>query len=165
VLLLRMIAASRQVASLPPYPLLGHPAPDFTLSLWNGTAGQRIHLASLRGHPVVVNFWASWCDACRQEGPALVAVAHKYGPQGVVFIGVAFNDTQSAGSAFLRQYGVTFPSGSDSTGEITVAYGIPAVPETVFIDPKGIVRSHIDGAVDATTLDEQIQPLLKNGSP
>ena len=161
VLLLRVIAAGQQVASLPPYPLLGHSAPDFTLSLWNGTPGQTIHLAALRGHPVVVNFWASWCDACRQEEPALVAAAGKYGPEGVVFIGVAFHDTQQAGTAFLREFGVTFPSGPDPTGQIMVAYGIPAIPETVFIDRRGKVVSHIGGAISAATLDAQIQALLK----
>jgi cytochrome c biogenesis protein CcmG/thiol:disulfide interchange protein DsbE len=163
LLLSRLVQASQAVRHPASYALAGQPAPDFTLSTWtwDGSPRQTIHLAAVKGHPIVINFWASWCDACRAEEPVLEAAWQKYRGQGVLFIGVAIEDQQQAGTDFLRQYGVTFPSGPDPTGTIAVAYGIIGVPETVFIDRHGLVRSKVNGALDDGTLDRTLQALLR----
>jgi cytochrome c biogenesis protein CcmG/thiol:disulfide interchange protein DsbE len=163
VLLLRLLHAGQAASGAPVYPLAGHPAPAFTINTWtwDGSPSQTVRLAALKGHPIVINFWASWCDACRAEEPLLEASWQQYQPQGVMFIGVAFEDQQPAGTEFLRQYGVTFPAGPDLTGAIAVAYGIIGVPETVFIDRHGIVVSKISGALDDGTLDRAVRALLR----
>lgn len=167
VLLLRVMAASQGVANMSISPLIGHQAPDFTIHTWtwNGAPSQTVHLAALRGHPVVINFWASWCDACRAEEPALEASYQRYQryqAQGVAFLGVAFDDTQRNGTTFLQQYGVTFPSGPDVTGAISISYGLTGVPETVFVDRSGTVREKwIGGIADgARNINAQISALL-----
>ncbi len=163
LLLTRLLAAGQAASGAPTYPLAGHPAADFTLSTWtwDGSPSQTIHLAAFKGHPIIINFWASWCDACRAEEPVLEAAWRKYQAQGMVFIGVAFEDRQQPGTDFLRQYGVTFPSGPDPTGAIAVAYGIVGVPETIFIDRHGTVVSKINGALDERTLERTLHAMLR----
>ena len=139
-----------------------HPAPDFTLTTWAwaGAPSQTVHLAALKGHPVVLNFWASWCNPCHQEAPTLEAAWRQYQAKGVIFIGVDVNDTQTDALAFLRQYGITYLNGPDATGHITLVYGAPGLPVTVFIDRHGnLVSKHI-GLIDASTLDRNIRSLL-----
>jgi cytochrome c biogenesis protein CcmG/thiol:disulfide interchange protein DsbE len=135
-----------------------HPAPDFSFPVWNGTPHEQVHLSQWQGHVVVVNFWASWCEACRLEAADLVATWRKYKSQGVMFAGVAVQDTQGDGTAFLRRYGVTYPSGPDGTGSIAQTYRVTnvGVPETVIINRQGIVVSQYIGAMDQQTLGQAI---------
>lgn len=161
LLLVRLISAGTAAGGDPVSPLAGKPAPDFTITTWNGVSAQQVRLADLKGKPVVVNFWASWCDPCREETPVLQAAWQKYQGSGVMFVGVAMRDKQSDGAAFLKQYGVTYPSGPDTTGQITIDYGVTGPPETVFIDRHGVVVSKTIGAIDDGSLDKAIQGLLK----
>ena len=88
-------------------PLIGHPAPDFTLPLLSADPAPPIHLASLKGKPVMINFWASWCDVCRLEAPLLENIWQRTQSQGIVFLGIDYADAQSDGLNFLHQYGIT----------------------------------------------------------
>lgn len=144
-------------------PLVGHPAPDFAISLWNSSSRQQVHLAALRGKPIVVNFWASWCDPCRTEAPILETAWQHYQSRGVVFIGIAFEENEKDGTAFLQQYHVTYLNGPDTTGNISNVYRVTnvGVPETVFIDRQGVVVSKYQGAMDASSLDRAIQAVLR----
>ncbi len=161
LLFVRLQAASQVASSTPTFPLVGHTAPDFAITTWNGQVGQRVHLAALKGHPVVVNFWASWCDSCQEEQANLQAAWQKYQGSGVEFIGIAFRDKQDAGAAYLRQQGVTYPCGPDSGGTTPIDYSVSGVPETVFIDKYGVVTSKFSGPIDSGSLDQAIQGLLK----
>lgn len=173
LLLARVVVASQGIATTAPLsPLIGHPAPDFTIQTWtwDGAPSQSVHLAALHGHVVVINFWASWCDACRAEEPALEAAYQRYQAKGVIFIGVAFDDTRQNGVPFLQQYQVTFPSGPDVTGAISINYGLTGVPETVFIDRSGIVRQKwVGGITDgdrniATVIDSLLSSASQSGA-
>lgn len=169
LLLVRLLAASQLVSGVSTFQLAGHPAPDVAIRTWtwDGTPSQIVRLSAFKGHPVVINFWASWCDACREEEPVLVAAWQHYRAQSVMFLGVAFQDKQSDGTAFLRQYGVTFPSGPDLDGTAPVTYGVTGVPETVFVDARGIVLTKVQGPIDDGTLDREIQQAFhqSTGSP
>jgi cytochrome c biogenesis protein CcmG/thiol:disulfide interchange protein DsbE len=161
LLLARLVAASSATNAAASSPIVGHPAPAFTLPLWNGPSGQKLSLASLKGKPVVLNFWASWCDSCTEEEPMLEATAQKYAAQGVVFVGIAYEDDQHDGASWLQRQGVTYPSGPDSDGSIAIAYGLTGVPETVFIDRHGIITYKFGGLLDDGTLNTHIEALLK----
>ena len=162
LLLLRILAAGRAVSADPASPIVGHHAPDFAIQTWtwDGSASQTVRLAAYKGHPILINFWASWCEACKEEEPVLEAAWEKYRPQGVAFIGVAFQDHEKEGTAFLRQYHVTFPSGPDPSGTSAINYALTGTPETVFINHQGVVVKKIIGAIDDGTLDRSIQAIL-----
>jgi len=160
ILLVRLIGASQAVASAPPYPLVGHTAPGFSITLWNGSAGQTLRLSDLKDKVVVLNFWASWCDNCTQELPALQGAYEQYRAKGVVFVGVAFADTPEHGKPFLQKYAVTYPSGPDADGSIAIAYGITGVPETIFIGRDGKIASKAPGGVDRASLDADLKGIV-----
>lgn len=161
VLWTRLTAAQHIISGAATVPLVGHSAPDFTLQTWGSPAGQSIHLAALKGRPVILNFWASWCTPCQQESPMLEAAWQKYQAEGVAFVGIDYQDSQSDAQQFLQHYGITYPAGPDSSGSISVDYGVSNVPSTIFIDRSGVVvRTHL-GPLDAATLEAGIQQLLK----
>ena len=121
---------------------VGRPAPDFTLPLFSG---RTLHLRALRGHPVVLNFWASWCIPCRDEAPLLVRLSKTYGPRSVIFVGVNVEDEERAARAFTAQYHVDYPvvRGPD---KMMTTYGVFGIPTTVFIAADGVVVDKVAGA-------------------
>ncbi|HEX6121603.1 MAG TPA: TlpA disulfide reductase family protein [Ktedonobacterales bacterium] len=161
LLFVRLLNASQLSNAATGSPLVGHPAPAFTLTLLNGQPGQKLTLDSLKGKPIVLNFWASWCEGCKEEAPILEAAAKRYAGQGVVVVGVATQDTQADSLAFLRQYGVTYQTGTDSDGAISVAYGVTGLPETVFIGRDGQIDFKFGGQIDEASLRNHVQALLK----
>jgi cytochrome c biogenesis protein CcmG, thiol:disulfide interchange protein DsbE len=114
-------------------PLIGRPAPNFTLTPVGG--GKPVSLDSLRGKPVVINFWATWCVPCFQEHAALMGSARFL--QDVQFLGIVYEDEESRARDFLRKEGGYYPSLMDADGRTAIAYGVFGVPETFFIDAKG----------------------------
>lgn len=162
LLFVRLLNASHAAASNAATTLIvGHQAPDFTIQTWNGAPGQKVHLADLKGKPVVVNFFASWCGPCQEEAPVFAKAYQQYAPQGVVFVGVAFEDKQADATSFLTQYGVKYAAGPDPDGAIAVSYAVTGVPETVFIDRTGRITYKWGGALDEATAKTQIEALLK----
>lgn len=161
LLALRLASAGAAVSKAPTFALTGKPAPDFTTTLYNGAPGQTIHLAALKGKPVVINFFASWCVPCEAEAPILAASAQKYSSQDVVFIGIVYQDTQQNSLDFARQYGVTYAIGGDPNGDTAIAYGVTGVPETVFINRQGVVADKIYSITDSGSFDRSLQAILK----
>ena len=127
--------------------LVGSPAPDLVVT---SLAGERIRLSTLRGRPVVLNFWASWCPPCRQEAAALDAAALRHG-NSVWFLGVDIQDTVSAAAAYERQVNDPYPVGPAAEGG-AADYGVTSPPETFFITPTGVVAAHVIGPVDDASL-------------
>ncbi len=120
-------------------PLIGKPAPDFTLSTLSG-GGSKLRLADLKGKAVVLNFWSSTCEPCTAEMPFLQSSWTHMRSQGVVFIGIDEPESVSAAQSFLHQYGITYPNVQDSVGSTTTTdYGVTGTPETIFINKDGIV--------------------------
>jgi cytochrome c biogenesis protein CcmG/thiol:disulfide interchange protein DsbE len=148
-----------------PSPLIGREAPPFTLPLFDGGT---LRLADLRGNVVVLTFWASWCyPACWNEAPRLQAVWEQYRGQGVMLVGVNYQDREADARAFIERFGKTFPSGPDGGSRIAIDYGVYGVPETFFIDRQGrIAHKHI-GEIGTAVLHEWITRLLsqRRGEP
>ena len=137
-------------------PLVGKPAPSFSMPLF--AADSSLTLEKLRGTPVVLNFWASWCLSCRDEARVLEAGWERYGP-GVAFVGIAVNDEDAAAKDFIRRYGKTYHLGSDVDGTAAVEYGLYGVPETFFIDRDGRILSRHIGPLTTSVLDQRVAEL------
>lgn len=109
-------------------------------------AGARLTLSALRGHPVVVNFWGSWCGPCRAEMPLLVKAWHAYAGRGVVVVGFDVDDTPAEARRFLREYNVDYPIVTVPDEHLPRAYGVIGLPTTVFVDAAGTIRARQLGA-------------------
>ena len=109
---------------------------------------------------MVINFWASWCAACREEHPALIAAWDRYRDQGMVMLGIDYQDRVSGALAFVREMGGDWPILEDPGGRVALSYGVYGVPETFFIDRRGIVQYKRMGASFYELLTDQIQQLL-----
>ena len=144
--------------------LIGHSAPDFTLAVLGAHPAPTVHLASFRGKPVVVNFWASWCDPCKHEAHLLEATWQHARSQGIVFIGVDYEDTQTDGLNFLHTYGITYANVVDSSGATAINYGVTGIPESFFIDCRSVVVHKVTGELSEQTLQGNLAMLSRSAS-
>ncbi len=166
LLLSRVSTANTQAHNVPKgaqgISLVGKAAPDVAIIVWQGgSLGGQVSLASLRGHPVVLNFWEATCDPCKVEAPLLEQAAKTYQAQGVDFIGVALYTSQADGLTFLRQHGLTYLSGATTTNQTVVDYSLIGVPDTYFIDSAGVIVDQSVGQIAQPKLAEGIQRALK----
>jgi cytochrome c biogenesis protein CcmG/thiol:disulfide interchange protein DsbE len=139
-----------------PFMLEGQPAPAFALRALD--SGLKVSTEELKGHPVVINFWASWCGPCKMEHPVLEWGSREFGQQAR-FLGVVFEDTDDNARRFLRQMGASFPQLSDPRSRVAVDYGVAGVPETYFIDAQGVIRGKHVGPIDPQTLASWLKEL------
>jgi cytochrome c biogenesis protein CcmG, thiol:disulfide interchange protein DsbE len=126
-------------------PLINRPAPVFDLTPVEG--GPVMSMAALRGRPVVVNFWATWCVPCYQEHQVLLGAARRAGSK-VQFLGIVYEDEPERVRAYLSQQGSAYPSLMDVDARTAIAYGVYGVPETYFIDAQGNIVFKKVGPVD-----------------
>ncbi len=150
------------------------PAPAFELDvLWpvsetwpqalrGALANGRTSVEELRGYPVVLNFWASWCVPCRDEAPVLDASADAHRGE-VVFLGIDVQDLRGDALAFLREFEVRYVSVRDRADETYRAYGLTGVPETYYLDAAGRIVAHSPGPVSRESLEAGIAS-AKEGS-
>ena len=143
-------------------PLVGHPAPNFTLVLLHNDSGKNtLSLSNLKGKPIVLNFWASWCQPCKEELPLLENAWKQMQAQNknIVFLGIDFQESNSDASSFLLQHGITYLAGLDTDGSIANKYGVSSLPQTVFIDRNGIVTSREPQELTAQELSRNLQSI------
>jgi cytochrome c biogenesis protein CcmG, thiol:disulfide interchange protein DsbE len=135
-----------QLANQQHAPAVGSVAPAFTLHRLDrpGT----VSLASYRGKPVVLNFWASWCQPCKSEAAVLERDWASYRNRGVVFLGVDYHDLSSDARRFVSAHKLTFPMLEDGSGNVTQgSYGVSQVPETYVLNRQGKVVAHLAGPI------------------
>jgi thiol-disulfide isomerase/thioredoxin len=135
-------------------------APDITVV---NAAGDGVKLSDMAGKPVVLNFWASWCPPCKSEMPEFDKAYAEYGEE-VTFMMVDLTDgareTVETGAAYVAEQGFSFPVYYDTSGEAAAAYGVSAIPSTLFIDKDGNVVTGAQGAINEETLHMGIDFIL-----
>lgn len=142
-------------------PLIGQAAPNFTLAALGTHGVSNFSLSDFKGKPVMLNVWSSTCGPCIAEAPFLQTQWQHVRSQGVVFLGIDFQDTQSDGLRFLQQYGITYPNVMDATGSISIDYGVTGTPESIFINRQGKVVSRVIGQLTAQTLQSNLQLITR----
>jgi cytochrome c biogenesis protein CcmG, thiol:disulfide interchange protein DsbE len=145
-----------------PTPRSGFLAPDFTLETADGRA---ISLSSLRGQPVLLNIWASWCGPCRAEMPAIERVFQEYKVKGlnILAINATSQDQISQALSFVRENNLTFPILFDEQGDVNRQYNVQALPTTFFIDANGIIKEVvIGGPMSEASLRIRVEQLFAN---
>lgn len=149
-----LFAGVEKRADYPDSPLVGKAASDFQLpDIRTGEVGG---LDRYSGKPVVLNFWASWCTSCKTEVQELEAMHRSFTGQ-IHVVGIAIQDTLGAATNFMDQYGQTFPSLIDSTGEVAVEYGIIGLPETFVLDGAGKIVHKFLGPVTRDMLESVLR--------
>ena len=137
-------------------PLLNKPAPTFTLATLDGG---KLSSAQLRGQPLVLNFWASWCVPCREEAPLLRELSEQRNGKLRV-VGVLFQDkNQTQIRKFIADYGLSYPNLLDTDLKTSIDYGLTGVPETVFISADGVVKSVDRGGLSRERLSAGLKTI------
>jgi cytochrome c biogenesis protein CcmG/thiol:disulfide interchange protein DsbE len=149
-----------------------HKAPEFELDLLGGGT---LSSDDLKGHPVVLNFWASWCDPCREEMPAFERMWRRYRSAGIRIVGVVYQDSVEGAEGFLDEVPVSYPIALDPSGSLASELGVRGLPQTFFIDDdfrfervtavealEGGSDRVAFGALDEDALEEEILQLLED---
>jgi|HubBroStandDraft_3_1064219.scaffolds.fasta_scaffold01361_4 cytochrome c biogenesis protein CcmG/thiol:disulfide interchange protein DsbE len=132
----------------------GRPAPAFP---HEQLSGETVTLAALRGHPVLVTFWASWCGPCALEAPALERFARTLNGRAAL-VGVNWSDPSLANArAFVKRYRWTFPTMRDPEGTVGAEYGLTGLPTTFVIDSAGTLRATLRGPQTQRTLERALE--------
>ena len=140
--------------------MVGQAAPDITVT---AASGQKVTLSSLRGKPVVLNFWASWCPPCQNEMPDYESLYQTYGDDAafvmVDCVGMR-SETVETGKAFLKEKGYTFPAYFDTDQSAATAYGLTSIPRSYYIDKDGVVRFYIEGSMTKQAMTNAMKKIL-----
>jgi len=161
-MLSRSDASAQRIAKGPGIPgiVTGMAAPDIELPRLGGGV---VKLSELRGHPVVITFWGTWCPPCRDEFPVLVAAHRKYRETGLEVVAVNQRDQElntKDVQAFVAHYGVEFTVLLDARGRSRRGYRLTALPTTVFVDSAGVIRTFHGGPISARDLARGLATIL-----
>jgi cytochrome c biogenesis protein CcmG, thiol:disulfide interchange protein DsbE len=146
--------AATAVQTYPP----GKAAPPLRLRTLDGGT---LDLAALRGRPVVVNFWATWCEPCVREFPLLARAAAGHRADRLAVVGVLVQDRPDAARAFVRQHGGDWPMGVDADRRTADAWRVVGLPQSFFVRPDGTLATHQLGELTPATLDRQLAAILR----
>lgn len=122
--------------------------------------GDPVSLADLRGRPVVVNFWASWCEPCIEEFPLLVTAAEEHAGTDLAIVGIVYQDRTESARAFMQRSGASWTAAMDPDGAAATAYGVVGPPETYFIGRDGRIVARQLGQFSETSLAEKLAAIL-----
>lgn len=138
-------------------PVEGRPAPDFEMRYADG---RRLRLSDLRGQPVLINFWASWCGPCRVEMPELIEAYTAHRAKGLEVIAVNVQEESAVAQAFAVEVGMPFLVVVDPTGDISRQYQVRNLPSSLFIDREGVVRARWMGILSREQLQKHLREIL-----
>ena len=138
----------------------GSSSPEIDLPTLNGG---RVKLSELKGHPVVITFWGTWCPPCREEFPQLVAAQKQYRDAGLVVLAVNERDqelTTKAVQDFVNEFGVDFPVALDSRGRTRRNFRLVGLPTTIFLDAAGVIRAVHPGPISHVELSDALAVIV-----
>jgi cytochrome c biogenesis protein CcmG, thiol:disulfide interchange protein DsbE len=139
---------------------IGNPAPTFSLG---DLSGRTLDLANYRGKVVLLDFWATWCETCREEIPYFVALQRKYGDRGLVIVGISMDEGQVPVQKFCEELKMNYPVAMGDAKLAEGYGGILGLPVAFLIDRDGRIRRRLDGRTDAAVLENEIVALLRKG--
>jgi cytochrome c biogenesis protein CcmG/thiol:disulfide interchange protein DsbE len=137
---------------------VGSAAPDIQLPALDG--GDDVRLSALRGQPVIINFWASWCNPCRQEFPLLKQALREHRAEDLAVVGVTYQDIASDSRDFVKKQTATWPQGVDDGGAVAKAFGVRAIPQSFFVGADGTIVARIFGFTNEAALADPLGKLL-----
>jgi thiol-disulfide isomerase/thioredoxin len=142
--------------------LVGRPAPDFTVpAVLNALDGKaQFSLGDVRGRPVILDFWATWCGPCRVEAPLLDRVAKRFAERGLVVVGVNTNDEEGLAEAWARRTGLSYPIVYDTDSSVARTYQVASFPTLVVVNREGAVHAVRVGVTDEGELDRIVRQIL-----
>ncbi|MEO8092311.1 MAG: TlpA disulfide reductase family protein [bacterium] len=140
---------------------LGEPLPEASLPVLDPTASEEVSLADYEGRWVLVNVWASWCNPCRDEAPALERFWKEHRGDDFALVGIDTQDNSDDALAFVDEFGLTYDQLHDGSGDYAEDMGTTGVPETMLLDPDGDVVYHVPGAITEQILSDRIEPLIE----
>jgi peroxiredoxin len=139
-------------------PRVGHPAPDFTL---RSLTGSTVTLRSLRGKVVLLNFWATWCTACRAEMPRLAGWYRSLRRSGLVILGIDDAESTGAARAYVWRLGIPYPIAVDPDGTTSAQYEVTGLPTSLLVDRTGTVRAISPGMLSEQYRRTHLEPMLE----
>jgi cytochrome c biogenesis protein CcmG/thiol:disulfide interchange protein DsbE len=146
---------------------IGQRAPDF-VGTDNGQTirltdldGHQLSMAELNGHPLWINFWATWCPPCQKETPVLRDAFEAHRKFGLVLVGISIQEEPAGVREYVTRYGLTYTIGMDVTGAIMHTYRVFGIPTHYFIDRDGVIRDRVFGPVDPAGIDQRLAKILK----
>jgi cytochrome c biogenesis protein CcmG/thiol:disulfide interchange protein DsbE len=139
----------------------GRIPPALRDTLGRAFADGRVSVAELRGTPLVLNLWASWCTPCREEAPRLEQGWEQWGRRGVAYLGLNIQDLRGDARKFAQRFGLTHPSVRDARRGVADSYGATGIPETFFVDTRGRVVGHVIGVVSERELNVGAQAAIE----
>ncbi len=148
LLALLLLTACAALGELPAEPVVGSPAPDFSLT---DSLGQTVRLEDSLGRATVINFWATWCGPCRYEMPLLTAAAARY-PDDLTVLAVNFAESQPVVQEFALDLGLGFVPLLDSDGKVYAQYQVRGLPTTFFVDAEGLIQAVHIGVLSESQL-------------
>jgi cytochrome c biogenesis protein CcmG/thiol:disulfide interchange protein DsbE len=153
------------IVALVGVPLLVAPGPSPQMASLVDLQGKPIRLADYAGHPMWIDFFATWCPPCQQETPTLETVYREHHADGLVLLAISVQETSAQDvEAYATEYALTYPIGFDATSAVFKAYNAYGLPTQVFIDRHGIVRSVVRGPLDQAGAEAQLAAILGSGA-
>jgi peroxiredoxin len=144
-------------------PKVGKPAPDFELTLIDGSV---VRLGDFKGKPVWINFWASWCPPCRAENPDIQEVYNRHkDADGLVLLAPAIGEGRGSVADYMERADLSYPVGTDSDTQIAADYRVLGIPTHIFIDRDGIIAEIRVGAMSEKTMEKKIAKIIDTAAP
>jgi len=137
---------------------VGNLAPDFQLQ---GLDGQTVSLGNLRGEPVLINFWATWCPPCRVEMPYIQEIYEEWTDKGLVLLAINIGESSSTVRDFIQSQNLSFTVLLDTKKDVAQRYGVSGIPTTLFIDEDGIIKDKVIGAFqNKTQIEDRLSKIM-----
>ena len=151
------------VAATTDPPKVGKPAPDLELALIDGT---KVRLSDLKGKPVWINFWATWCPPCRAENPDIEEVYNEHkDADGLMILAPAIGEGRDTVAGYMERTDLHYPVGTDPTTQIAANYRVLGIPTHVFVDREGIIRDMRVGAMSKKTMEKKVALISESPAP